>query len=200
MSKRCLAWGIVAVLAAGCATKPVPPEVRSQQSLRDAASLAAGAEKAQQAGQHERAIELGRQAVTLQPSLGAAWNNLGISLMETQQNLDAVQAFVRAAELLPADPKPYENLGLLYMRVGWSEDALRYYGLALERDPYSLPALRGGVAAAKGLLRSEPEGLERCKRGLLVEKDPAWRRLFDTERVRINAELAERTKSLRSAN
>jgi tetratricopeptide (TPR) repeat protein len=184
-------------LGACAARKPLTTHQQSEQNLREAATLATQAERAQRAGDHPRAVELGRQAVTMYPSLGAAWNNLGISLMETQQNLDAVQAFQRAAELLPTDPKPYENLGLLYYRVGWAEDALKYYELSMERDQYWLPSLRGAAISAKSLLRSSDAILERAKRGLLIETDPKWRKVFEDEQMRVSGELAERSRGLR---
>ncbi len=84
------------------------------------------------------------------------------------------------------------------MRVGWGEDALRYYQLSLERDPNWLPALRGAAVSAKALLRSSEGGLEIVKRGLLIEQDSQWRRVFESERLRITGELTERTRALRS--
>jgi tetratricopeptide (TPR) repeat protein len=192
-------WGVVLALGA-CAGRPVSLQQRQETNLREAVSLASQAEQAQKARRYEQAADLGRRAVAIQPSLGAAWNNLGISLMELGQNMEAVQAFQRAADALPTDPKPYENLGLLYLRVGWSEDALKYYVLSLGRDPYWLPSLRGSVVAAKNLLRSDEEGLERIKRGMLIETDPAWKPIFENERLRVSGELAEKNKALRSAN
>lgn len=198
MKARALLLLSVGLLLLACAARPRASAAPRDESLREAASLATQADRAMRAGRHDQAIDLGRRAVALQPSLGAAWNNLGISLMETGQNMDAVQAFQRAADVSPADPKPYENLGLLYMRVGWGEDALRYYLLSLERDPNWLPSLRGATASAKALLRSSEGGLEVVKRGLLIEQDSQWRRVFESERLRITGELSERTRALRS--
>lgn len=198
MKARALLLLTVGLLLCACAARPRATSAPLDDSLREAASLATQADRAMRAGRHDQAIDLGRRAVSLQPSLGAAWNNLGISLMETGQNMDAVQAFQRAADVSPADPKPFENLGLLYMRVGWGEDALRYYQLSLERDPNWLPALRGAAVSAKALLRSSEGGLEIVKRGLLIEQDSQWRRVFESERLRITGELTERTRALRS--
>lgn len=198
MKARALLLLTASLLLQACAARPQPSQAPRDESLREAASLATQADRAMRAGRHDSAIDLGRRAVALQPSLGAAWNNLGISLMETGQNMDAVQAFQRAADVSPTDPKPYENLGLLYMRVGWGEDALKYYERSLERDPNWLPSLRGAAAAAKALLRSSEAGLEVVKRGLLIEQDSQWRRVFESERLRIAGELTERTRALRS--
>jgi tetratricopeptide (TPR) repeat protein len=198
MKARALLLLTVGLLLHACTAGPRATPAPREESLREAALLATQADRAMRAGRHDQAIDLGRQAVALQPSLGAAWNNLGISLMETGQNMDAVQSFQRAADVSPADPKPYENLGLLYMRVGWGEDALRYYQLSLEREPNWLPSLRGATAAAKALLRSSEGGLEVVKRGLLIEQDSQWRRVFESERLRITGELTERTRALRS--
>lgn len=194
MTRGVLAIGLILVLA-GCAShRPRAQDQQQDDAVREAVRLAAEADIAHQHGRYEDAIRLGRQAVTLLPSLGGAWNNLGVSLMETQNNMDAAMAFQRAADASPSDPKPYENLGVLYMQLGHGEESLRYYVRSLERDPYWLPSLRGAAYAAKSLLRSDEDGLERLGRGMMVERDPEWRKFFESERMRVSGELSQRRK------
>lgn len=180
----------VALLAA-CATRTATRPSQPERNARNAVELADRAEKAQRKGQWAESVTLNREALAANPALGAAWINLGVGLMQIHENLEAANALQRAAELMPSDPKPFENLALLHMNMGWHEDALRLYDLSLERSPYWLPSLRGSVLAAKNLNRSTDEGLDRIKRALLVEKDAKWRRLLETEQVRVSQDLAE---------
>lgn len=183
----------------GCAGHRAKATGQPAVDMRQAVALGRQAEDAQRRGDHQRAIELSRSALDLSPDLGGVWNNLGVSLMKQDQPIAAVESLQRAAELLPNDPRPYENLGHLYRERGFGEDALKYYALSLDRDSYWIPSLRGAVTAAKDLLRADDDGLDRIKRGLMVENDPAWRKVFEAERTRVEQALAERNASLKSA-
>lgn len=195
-----LAMCAAAVLAlGGCdATPKAIPTGDPEVDNRQAVAFARLAEEAQRDGRDEDAVRYARQALVLREDLGGAWNNLGVSLMRLQQWIAAVDAFRRAAELLPGDPRPYENLGYLYRERGFGEDAIRNFNSSLERDPYWLPSIRGAVVSAKALLRSDEDGLERVKRGLLVDDDPKWRKIYEGERTRIKQDLDERLRRLKS--
>jgi tetratricopeptide (TPR) repeat protein len=185
---------------AGCASsKPqfVGP-ASSSETLRQAMQLAAQAQQHESAGRYEQAIELNRRALDLQPDLAGVWNSLGLSLMGRGRDLDfleAAQAFKRAADLDPRDERPYQNLGVLYHERGFDEDALEYFSLALERNPNSLESLRGAVASAKNLLRSDEAGLHRLERALMMETSPEWRSIMEFERVRVQQDLAQPRRS-----
>lgn len=170
------------------------PAVDSRQAI----AFAKRAEEAQMAGQPDEAVNYAKQALTLRSDLGGAWNNLGVSLMDMKEWIAASDALRKAADYMPSDPRPYENLGNLYRRQGFSVDALKYFVLSLERDPYWLPSIRGATASAKDLLHSDDDGLERVKRGLLVDNDPDWRRIYESERVRIKQDLDEKLRRLKS--
>ncbi len=191
----------VPLVGAGCATRrPASAEVQRERDFREAAEVAAQAERAQRAGRWEEAVDLNRKALQRNGSMGGVWLNLGVGLMQLQENLEAAQCFQRAAELSATDPKPYENLALLHMNLGWHDDALRLYEMSLARSEYWQPSLRGAVLAAKTLNRSTEDGLERIKRALLVEKDPTWRRILDSEQVRVSQDIADQRKRDGRAN
>lgn len=140
-----------------------------------------------------KAVELYRQALTLHRSMPEAWNNLGVLLMEQQDYLAASEAFTMAMELSPADPRPAENLGLVYDRAGWGEESLRCYRLALDRDPNYRPALRGAIRAAHLLGIADQRTLDTVRQGLMLENEPEWRALFEREKLRIEGRIeAER--------
>jgi tetratricopeptide (TPR) repeat protein len=109
--------------------------------------------------------------------------------MEQKHYLDAAAAFANAAEYAPSDPRPLFNLGLTWDRAGWTNDALRFYKQALQRDPRYLPALRGAIRAERLLQLAEPDTLERLKLALGQETDEKWRTYFMFQRGSVEQEL-----------
>jgi tetratricopeptide (TPR) repeat protein len=190
----------VATLAlAGCNMTPDTPERLAAERAAEANRLFSEGLVAQRAGRAFDAAGYYRRAVELNPNLYAAWNNLGVVLMEQNLNLDAAASFKRALEVSddPHDPRPYENLGLLYDNAGFSDQALEYYRLALEREPHSPAALRGTALAARRLQRGDERLAEAMRRGLMVETDPKWREVFEREKLRIEDQLRQQEKARR---
>lgn len=183
---------------AGCAShKPPQYAPQTAQAHKEALALKEEAEQAEKAGNYDKAIELNHKAITLEPDMGAAWNNLGLDLMHRgnpDDFVDAAQAFKKAADIMITDDRPYHNLGVLYHERGFADEALRYFALALERNPNSLESLRGAVASAKRLYRSDEAGLARLNRALMIETDPQWRQIMEFEKMRVQTDLAERAK------
>lgn len=189
----CLAAG--AFTLCGCeSNKRQMPTPQRESRPGEGQRLARAGEEALKKGNFEKAADLSSRAIAENPDIPGAWNNLGVALMEQQNYVDAAQALRRAAELSPTDPTPYENLGLLYYRAGYDQDALSAYTKALDRDPNWLPALRGAVACSQRLNIADEATQDRIRRGLMKEVDPAWREVFDRQRLRVDAELAERRK------
>ncbi len=135
-----------------------------------------------------------RLALEQRDDLGAVWNNLGVCQMESASLQDALASFHRAGELLPADPRPMENIGQVYLRSYSADKASEYFLRALERDPNHLPALRGYAKSIRALARSDERSAEHLRRALLLEKDLAWVRTFELERLRVEQDLSERAK------
>jgi tetratricopeptide (TPR) repeat protein len=195
---RIFATGLLLAGLLGCASKPqfFSPKL-SDQSHKEALSYKDQAEKAEKIHDYDNAIVLNQKAIALEPDMGAAWNNLGLDLMRRghpDDFVDAAQAFKRAADLLPSDDRPYQNLGVLYSDRGFSEEALRYFCLALERNPNSLESLRGAIGATKLLHRSDEAGLTRLNRALMMESDHRWREIMEFEKMRIQQDLTDRSK------
>lgn len=187
------ALGCVA-LTTGCSgpkKRVDAPQVDLVKNRQQALALFGRAGKLQASKNYAKAEELYREGLSLDDDISGAWNNYGVVLLEQGKFMDAVPAFSRAADLAPNDPTPYENLGLLYHRAGYSEEALDAYARSLERDENWLPSLRGATVCAKLLNRSDEEGLERAKRALLIERNEEWRRIFQSQRVRIENDLKE---------
>ncbi len=184
---------LLSLALASCAAAPdplTPPAYDVTRSNR----LTRQANQQYREGNYTRALELARRAIELYPESPAAWNALGLASMELALHVQAAEAFQRAGELSPTDHRPFDNLGCLYLRVGWGEPALRAYGVALERSPDSLESLRGAAEAARRLNREDHQTLERLTRLLIVETDPAYRKEYQLRRLRIEQQLQEQAR------
>lgn len=185
--------------AAGCKASRVGggPDPTPNTRMADAHQLSLRAQKAQTEGRADEAIELYRRALDLQPNMRGLWNNLGALLIERQAYLDAVEALKREAELSPDDPRPYANIGLAYKEAGFADSMLRYHLMALERDPNWIDSLRGVAQAARRLNKADEKIEETLKRGLMLERDPVWRSVFETERLRVEGQIKEQRENTR---
>lgn len=166
-----------------------------EQRIREAADLAYQAKAAADKDKVDRAIELNRRALELDPDHVGALNNQGALLMRRENYRDAMLAFQRAADLLPRDPRPYENLALCWYEMGYDDNALNYYRKSLERDLSWLPSLRGYVACLQRLNKAEQAAPDHIRRALLIETDREWRALFERARIRIDSALAQEAAS-----
>lgn len=89
-----------------------------------------------------------RAATTLKPTAhveegqARAWLSLG-HLLETRDPAQALQAYIKAAELIPTDPEPHLSAGLLDERQKDFPAAETEYKKALALDPHSTEAAIG---------------------------------------------------------
>ncbi len=186
-----------AALLGACAADLERPAESNADRLAEAERLTALGHEAQKDGKPSKAADFYKRAVELNPNQPAAWNNLGVVLMEIGVPMDAAAALKRGIEVNenPYDPTGYENLGMLYYNQGFAEQALLYYEMALDRQANSLPALRGTALAARKLNKYDDALADEMRRALMLETDPGWRDVFQRERLRIEAQLRERDKA-----
>ncbi len=190
-----LTWcGMFAGALPGCAGRGPAAAGDDGQRLSNATRLWAQGDSLKSEGKFADAAAQYRLALEQRDDLGAVWNNLGVCQMESASLQDALASFHRAGELLPADPRPMENIGQVYLRSYSADKASEYFLRALERDPNHLPALRGYAKSVRALSRSDERSAEHLRRALLLEKDPAWIRTFELERLRVEQDLAERAR------
>jgi tetratricopeptide (TPR) repeat protein len=109
----------------------------------------------------DKAEEIFRQAMALNPNYPHALNNLGILAADDGRIAEAEGLFLRAKEVLGrTEMSPYANLGNIYEMTGRLGDAIRMYETAVAIKPefganwYALARLRvqsgdpGGVSVA----------------------------------------------------
>jgi len=109
----------------------------------------------------DKAEEIFRQAIALNPNYPHALNNLGILAADNGRIAEAEGLFLRAKEILGRTAmSPYVNLGNIYEMTGRASDAVQMYEMAVSIKPefganwYALARLRvqsgdsGGVSVA----------------------------------------------------
>jgi Flp pilus assembly protein TadD len=71
----------------------------------------------------DRAIELFREALRIDPQLAIAWNGLSLAYRQKGELEAAIEAGRRLIELEPDDPLSHTNLSILYQRGGMIPEA-----------------------------------------------------------------------------
>lgn len=139
-----------------------------------AALLVRQAQRLEVAGNIDGAMAKYREAIAEYREVPVAWNNLGDLLARNGDNMQAADAFKTAAELSPTDPRPLYNLGALWERLGYYDEALKWYDQALTRQPDFQDGLRRFLLVQSIQNKTDDSTQERLKTALLLEKDPWW--------------------------
>ncbi len=198
-----LGWGqAVLRLAAGvclCASlagcrqysPPIPAPDFEQEAVNrgKAMDLVRAAQRLEYKGYNDEAEAKYLEAVRLHRETPAAWNNMGRLLMLREENNKAAEAFMIAAEISPKDPLPYYNLGALWDKLNYLEEAGRWYEESLKRNENFQPALRRSILVDQLLNRGNEVTARRVQRALLQETDPWWKERLQRERARLTEDL-----------
>lgn len=184
-----------ALAAAGCALDQgakgaggVTYPDRAAQ-IAEAQRLADEGQRLELDGRDEQAIEKYMEAVSVYRDFHSAWNNLGVLFAKKGQYLQAREAFQVACTVEVRDPGSPTNLGDLYQRQRWYDDAARYYQMALGRDPYYARALRESVRVDQLRAVRTDATLDRIRRALEVEQDPVWREYLERQKTVVQGQL-----------
>jgi len=119
----------------------------------DALDFVVNAYKAQQAKDFDKAAELYRKAIELDPNYAAAYNNLGTALSDLKRYDEAEVAYRKAIELDPNDALTYNNLGAALNDLKRYDEAEAILRKALELDPNDALAYTNLGAALRELKR-----------------------------------------------
>jgi len=190
--------GAALALVAGCGPRAQAPGHLGSEPARigEAVQYVAAAQRYEQRGKIDEAIEQYRRALQSYRDFPAAWNNLGVLLMEDGRLLESAECFAVASDQAPQDPRPKYNLGLTWDRAGYPADAVEHYRLALRRDARYLPALRGLIRAERMLGQGDDTTLSHLRTALMLEQDPQWREWLELQRLRLETELLDASRGV----
>jgi tetratricopeptide (TPR) repeat protein len=86
-------------------------------------------------GEFDKAIELYKKAISLNPKYSEAYNNLGLAYMN-KGNLDlAIESYNKSLSLKSNDARVYNNLGVAYIRSNKLKEAITVLKKAIELSP-----------------------------------------------------------------
>jgi len=86
-------------------------------------------------GLSDRAISEYKTAISLNPALGEAYNNLGATLGDAGRHKEAIECFIQGLEIAPDYLKLYDNLAVTYTRINKWEEARKSWEKTLQIDP-----------------------------------------------------------------
>jgi Tfp pilus assembly protein PilF len=144
------------VILTGCASKPAPPPPSPYQTLgkepqRDtdlARQKTAQAVALIEKDQWSQAETMLKQALEDDVTFGPAHNNLGNVYLHENNLYLAAWEFQYAAKLMPYQPEPKSNLGLVFEAAGKLDDAVEAYEQAMKIEPDN-PEYVGNDARAR---------------------------------------------------
>ena len=188
----CAALALAATgLLAACQLKPGESTLSDQEvRLQEAVALAKQAQAAEKGGDKQQAIRLYQDSARAYRPFAASWNNLGALLMDEGHNMEAIEAFRTAGEVSPTDPRPHTNIGMMWQRLGYLDDAAEAFSEAIRRDRNYLPALREAVLIDTQRDKVTEETSERVRRALLLETDTAWKADLARRKTLVEQRLA----------
>ena len=104
--------------------KPGPDKILYQKAISSAIN-----------GNNEVAIGQFRELVELNPEYKKAYTNLGLVLLQNQQQAEAKQAFLNAIKQDKSDAIAYNHLAIIQRNEGLFKPAMDNYTKAIEADP-----------------------------------------------------------------
>jgi Flp pilus assembly protein TadD len=146
---------VTGLLLSGCASKDSPSSgggvISATDPRRDtelAQQLCVRAVRLIDEGKYSEAEAVLKEALAADALCGPAHNNLGTVYYRQSRMYLAAWEFQYAAELMPHQPEPRNNLGLVFEAVGKLDDAISWYDKAskLEADN---PQFLGNLVRAR---------------------------------------------------
>ncbi len=127
-------------------------------------------------GDPSAALDHYRKAVSSDPELFQAWNNLGLVLVKKRKWEEAEQCLKKASAARPGYVSPHMNLGLLAIQMRKPGEAERHLEKAMELDPqnYTIRSSLAWVLRKTGR-RKQSEELYRS----LIRLDPGRGEAFE---------------------
>jgi len=80
-----------------------------------------------------------RSAIELDPKMGPAYLNLGLTLLDSDSE-EAVSSLQQASELMPGQPQPKYALGMAFAHAGKDDAAIEQFHEAVKLDERNFPA------------------------------------------------------------
>jgi tetratricopeptide (TPR) repeat protein len=142
---------------------------------------------AEQAGLYEKAAELLRESIRLDPgNAPQAWNYLGYMWVDRDTNLEeAGELIKKAVEAEPDNAAYLDSLGWYYYKKGQYEDALREIGKAVETLKEEDAVLYDHLADVYQKLNKPAEAMSYWQKSLALEENPKVQEKLDAAKQKV---------------
>ena len=131
MKKETLLIAVVALIA-GCIIGYIAGQKGSGPSAPSVSGAPVGA--APVVNTQQKIAEL-KNIVAAAPGNFQAWVALGNEYFDTNQFMDAIEAYDKALEIQPNSPDVLTDQGVMFKRLGWFDRAIGNFSKANEIDP-----------------------------------------------------------------
>jgi cytochrome c-type biogenesis protein CcmH/NrfG len=131
MKKETLLIAVVTLIA-GCIIGFIAGQKSSGPSAEVASSAPVGL--APTVNLQQKLTEL-KSIVAADPANFQAWVALGNEYFDSNQFMDAIEAYDKALEIQPNSPDVLTDQGVMFKRLGWFDRAIQSFNKANEVDP-----------------------------------------------------------------
>ncbi len=135
--------------------------------------------KAHSESKAEEAIQYMREAVEADSQNAQAWMTLGVLEYKRGNVFEAARAFHRTGRIAPTRYEPHFNLGTIFEAVGYYEQAIEEYEIALKLSPNEVEVMEN---LARCYFRNDTN-LEKARKlvrcALRHELRPEWQRWLE---------------------
>ena len=124
------------------------------------------------AGDFAKAATSFRRVTELRPDFAIGHNQLGVALLESHRDQEALKCFMTALRLKPHDPVMTVNAGFIYVRLGKFKDAVGLFEEARgAKEIADYPDYYVNLGYAYAKRKQYAESIEVLRKG--IELDPA---------------------------
>lgn len=154
--RRLATAAVLAVAALSPGAAAADPSQETVEQLRQPPPVDPAAQSHYQRGVRARAGQdwagaerAFREAIVQEPTLAAAWNELGYALRHLRRYAESVNAYLEALRLRPDFPEALEYLGEAYVDMGRLEDARQVLAQLRPLDAGRAQELEEAIAKAR---------------------------------------------------
>jgi len=121
------------------------------------------------------------EAVNIDSQNSKAWMALGVLKYERGRIFEAARAFHRASRLEPTRYEPHFNLGSIFESVGYHEQAIEEYKIALKLAPSKIEVMENLARCYFRSGKNTPNVQNLVRQALQKELRPEWRRWLEMQ-------------------
>lgn len=170
MKKESIVY-IVLALVAGALLGVIVFNAKKNVSSNNAVSTQAEAPAPGPGANFQQQISMLKGIVAKDPGNRNAWVQLGNDYFDSNQPMNAVEAYDKALKLNGNDPNVLTDQGVMYRRLGWFDKAVGNFEMASKIDPNHRQSLYNLGLVYRDDLHDVPKAIAAWERFLAINPD-----------------------------